>query len=293
MEVIKLPFVKMQGAGNDYVYMDTIGNTPLKTFPEKFYPELAREVSERHFGVGSDGLILILPSVGADFYMRIFNADGSEAQMCGNGIRCVGKYVYEKGLTRSRKLRIETLGGIKELFLHVINNRVNSVTVDMGKPVFDQSEIPVASHGEEPVISEKITIEDMEFSITAIGMGNPHCVIFVDKADDRLLHYYGPRIEHYKLFPERTNVEFVEIIDSHKIRMRVWERGSGETLACGTGACASVVAAFINGHTEREVEVDLSGGKLKVNYDKDSGHIFMTGGAEFIAEGYYYLKNKL
>lgn len=288
MEVIRLPFVKMQGAGNDYVYMDSIADIPFKNLPEKYYQQLAKKISDRHYGIGSDGLILILPSANADFYMRVFNADGSEAQMCGNGIRCVAKYVFERNLTDKKVLRIETPAGIKVINLKVSNGRVENIRVDMGSPLLEPGEIPVRGELESKFFSSTIKVGKKEFEFTAIGMGNPHCVVFVDELSDRLIYEIGPLIENDPLFPERTNVEFVKILTPDKIKMRVWERGSGETLACGTGACASAVASFLNGYTERKVEVNLLGGNLLIDYDRKDNHVYMTGGAEFIAEGEYF-----
>lgn len=284
----KLNFTKMHGAGNDYVYMDGFGDSPLRNLSEKNYPDLARKISNRHFGVGSDGLILILPSADADFYMRIFNADGSEAQMCGNGIRCVAKYAYEKGLTDKCRLQIDTLAGVKEISMEKEGDKIVGITVDMGAPILKRSIIPVKGEDNEPVVLQPLKIEDKVFKITAVGMGNPHCVIFVDKITDELVNHYGPLIERNEFFPEKTNVEFIETVNRESIKMRVWERGSGETLACGTGACAAVVASFLNGLTERETEVSLLGGKLKIRYDEISGHVFMTGEGETIADGCYY-----
>lgn len=294
-KTIELKFTKMHGAGNDYVYIDGFRDETFKKLSPARYPDLARKISDRHFGVGSDGLILILPSVEADFFMRIFNADGSEAQMCGNGIRCVAKYVYDNGLTEKTILRIQTLAGIKEIHIYPEGKVATSIRVDMGEPMLGVAEIPVRtdlkpSDGDKGFFSDSLKVDDREFKLTAVGMGNPHCVIFVEELTDDLINRYGSLIENHPLFPEKTNVEFIEVLDSGCLKMRVWERGSAETLACGTGACASVVAAFLNGLTGREVEVNLKGGKLKIEYDKKSGHVFMTGPAEFIARGTYFYK---
>lgn len=286
--VEKLSFVKMQGDGNDYIYMDTVVDENFRKFPESEYPVLARKISDRHFGIGSDGLILILPASDADFFMRIFNADGSEAQMCGNGIRCVAKYVYERSLTDKSRLKINTKAGIKDIELNTDHGKVDSITVDMGSPLLEPEAIPVSVPKKEKFVEGEISVDGNTFRFTAVGMGNPHCVIFTDKLTDELIYRYGPEIEKSNIFPERTNVEFIKVINRTTIEMRVWERGSGETLACGTGACASAVASFLNGFTEPKVEVRLLGGSLFIDYDQNSGHVFMTGPAEFVAEGTYF-----
>lgn len=290
--MVNLHFTKMHGAGNDYIYINKLAGSGSVDILDSSFPDLARKVSDRHFGIGSDGLIMILPSDNADFFMRIFNADGSEAQMCGNGIRCVGKYVYDKGFTRKDRLAIETLSGIKTLQLHIKNGEVDSVTVDMGEPVLKRSNIPMncneRGNDNSPCISEILIVGGKEFRITAVGMGNPHCVTYVDDVASCEVEKFGPQIECNEIWPEKTNVEFIEVIDSNHLKMRVWERGSGETYACGTGTCAAVVASWLNGFTGRSVEVSLLGGKLKINYDEATNHIFMTGEARFIAEGEYY-----
>lgn len=286
--VKELPFVKMQGIGNDYIYIDTFSGSLQDNISEEEFPDLSRKISDRHFGIGSDGLIVILPSDKADFQMRIFNADGSEAQMCGNGIRCVAKYVYERNMTRKTSLKIETLAGVKEIDLFIVDKHVKSIRVNMGKPILESTEIPVVGVAKGAFFQEQIKVKDKYFDITALSMGNPHCVVFVDELSDDLINNYGPLIENLSLFPERTNVEFVKIKDRKHIEMRVWERGSQETLACGTGACAAVVAAALNGFTGREVEVKLHGGKLKIEINEESDEVFMTGTAEFIAAGVYF-----
>lgn len=291
--VKRLPFVKMHGVGNDYIYMDNIHRENGSWLNEEHLPDLSRKVSDRHFGIGSDGLILILPSEVADFKMRIFNADGSEAQMCGNGIRSVAKYVFERGMTKKTTLKIETRAGIKIIDLFVKDGHVESIRVDMGKPVLDPALIPVEGEKTNNFFNQDINIEGKNFHVTAIGMGNPHCVIFVDELTEELVNKYGPLIETHPIFPQKTNVEFVKIVDSDHIEMRVWERGSQETLACGTGACAATVASFINGLTGLEVEVKLKGGTLKIEIDEKTNHVFMTGGAEFIAEGIYFYEVKI
>ncbi len=281
-------FTKMHGAGNDYIYVDALGTPTSIDIDRTDLPDLARKISDRHFGVGSDGLIAILPSADADFRMRMFNADGSEAQMCGNGSRCVAKYVYDKGFTDKTVISLETLAGIKILHLHVKDGVVESVTVDMGKALLKRKDIPVKGDPDTSMIKESVKVDDTAFEITAVGMGNPHGVIFVDKLTDRLIHHYGRLLEVDPIWPERANIEFVEVIDRNHMKMRVWERGSGETLACGTGTCATVVAAFLLGLSENEADVELLGGTLHIRYDEATGHVFMTGPAATIAEGVFF-----
>lgn len=271
----------MHGAGNDYIYIDATREVPEA--PEA----LAQAVSDRHFGVGSDGLVLIMKSDKADFRMRMFNADGSEAEMCGNATRCIGKYVYDKGLTYKTELTLETRAGIKYLTLHVSDGEVESVTVDMGEPILTPADVPAASADPEVKISEKERICGKEYAITAVSMGNPHAVIFVDEVTDRLVLGEGSAIESAPIFPKKTNVEFARIIDRNNIEMRVWERGTGETLACGTGACATAVAAVLNGMTDRDVNLHLLGGSLHIKWDTETGHVLMTGPAAFICDGVY------
>jgi diaminopimelate epimerase len=275
-------FTKMQGCGNDYVYVDC-----TKKLIDHI-PETAVKVSDRHFGIGSDGLILIRSSEKADFFMDMYNNDGSRAQMCGNGIRCVAKFVYDKGLTDKQQLTIETLGGIKQLQLTVENGEVTFVTVNMGNPVIIPSLIPVASE-KVALIDEPITVGGKEYRITCVSMGNPHAVVFVEETKTIPLMEIGPLFEHHKLFPERVNTEFVHVVNRNRIDMRVWERGSGETLACGTGACASVMACILNGYTDQEVTVSLLGGELKIRYDEKENLIYMTGPAVTVFEGEYKL----
>lgn len=273
-------FTKMHGAGNDYIYINA-----LETVPGNL-PLLSRQISSRHFGVGSDGLVAIMRSDHADFRMRMFNADGSEAQMCGNASRCIGKYVYEKGLTDKTVVTLETLAGVKTLRLDVRDGEVVSVRVDMGVPVFEPAEVPVACG--EPLVAGNVEVNGIVFRLTAVGMGNPHGVIFTDEISDFQVLQAGPLLEVADIWPQKANIEFVSIVDRQHIRMRVWERGSGETMACGTGACAAVAAAVVNGLTDREVDVRLRGGTLHVCWDEVSGHIFLSGGAEFIADGEFY-----
>jgi diaminopimelate epimerase len=273
-----MKFTKMHGCGNDYVYVDCTKDLM------KQIEDTAIKVSDRHFGIGSDGLILIRASEHADFMMDMYNNDGSRGKMCGNGIRCVAKYVYDKGLTDKTKLKIETLSGIKELDLTVENGKVTFVTVNMGNPITEPARIPVVSE-KEILINEPLFIEGKEFGVTCVSMGNPHAVVFVDDTKTLPLDQIGPLFENHKIFPDRVNTEFIHIIDRKNIEMRVWERGSGETLACGTGACASVVASILNGYTENEVKVKLLGGELTIRYDEAKNEVFMTGPAVTVFEG--------
>lgn len=275
-----MKFTKMQGCGNDYCYMDC-----TKQQIENI-PELARRISDRHFGVGSDGLILIKPSERADFFMDMYNNDGSRAQMCGNGIRCVAKFVYDKGLTSKKQLQIETPGGIKQLDLTVEEGKVTYVTVNMGNPILTPSLIPVVSE-KDRVINEPIIVGDRQYHMTCLSMGNPHAVVFVPDTSEVAIEEIGPLFEHHGVFPERVNTEFIHVENRSRITMRVWERGSGETLACGTGACASVVACILNGYTDHEVTVSLLGGELNIRYDEKENTVYMTGPAVTVFEGDY------
>lgn len=277
-----MKFTKMQGCGNDYVYVNCF--LEQVEHPE----ELSKKISDRHFGVGSDGLILISPSQVADVKMNMYNADGSQAQMCGNGIRCVAKYAYDYGLVKKQEITVETLAGIKTLQLDVKEGKVVEVTVDMGVPIVTPSQIPVNAEG-DAVIAEPFQVEDKTYEITCVSMGNPHAVTFVESVAQVEIETIGPKFEHHTMFPERTNTEFVEVMDEHTIRMRVWERGSGETLACGTGACASAYACILNHKTADEMTVKLLGGDLKIRYDRTSGHIFMTGPAVTVFDGEWKL----
>ena len=273
-----MEFTKMQGCGNDYVYVDL--------FKEKIEKpaKLSIAVSDRHFGIGSDGLITIGPSETADFQMHIYNADGSEAEMCGNGVRCVAKYVYDHGLTDQTEITVETGAGIKTLLLTVENKKVSQVRVDMGEPILNPELIPVEADG-DTVIDEKIYVDGKEWHMTCVSMGNPHAVVFVEDTDAFELEKYGPQFENHPRFPKRTNVEFVHVISRTEASMRVWERGSAETLACGTGTCASVMACILNHKTENKVLVHLRGGDLTIEYDPKSNHIFMTGPAVEVFHG--------
>lgn len=277
-----MKFAKMQGCGNDYVYVNC-----FEEHVEDAHA-LARRVSDRRFGIGSDGLILIKPSEKADFIMEMYNADGSQGEMCGNAIRCVGKYVYDHGMTDKTELAVETLGGIKQLTLTVTDGRVREVTVDMGVPGLRPEQIPVIADG-ETVIDEPITVGGREYRMTAVSMGNPHTVVFVDDTKNFPIEKVGPLFEHHERFPERVNTEFVQVLDRRNVNMRVWERGSDETWACGTGACASTAAAVLNGCTDDEVTVHMLGGDLRIRWDRESGHVFMTGPAVMVFEGELYL----
>ena len=278
MSATKLQFTKMQGLGNDYVYVDC---TKKKL---ENASEVAVKVSDRHFGIGSDGLILINASSVADFEMEMYNADGSRGEMCGNGIRCVAKYVYDYGLTDQTHISVETLGGIKYLDLTVEEGRVRQVRVDMGRPMLCPAEIPVIANGES-VIDMPIEVDGTEYRMTAVGMGNPHTVVFVEDVDGLEIEQIGPKFEHHPCFPNRVNTEFVKVLDRNTVKMRVWERGSGETLACGTGACAVAVACILNGLTENKVTVQLLGGDLLIEWDREQNKIYMTGPAEVVFDG--------
>lgn len=278
-----ISFTKMHGAGNDYIYIDATKETPSDL------PALAIKMSDVHFGIGSDGLVAIMLSDVADFRMRMFNSDGSEAEMCGNATRCIGKYVYERGLTDKTVVTLETLAGIKVLNLHVRDGAVESVTVDMGAPVLDPVAVPVASADPEQRISEPFVCNGKEFRITGVSMGNPHGVIFVDEITDELVLGDGPKLEVADIFPKKANIEFARVVDPQTIEMRVWERGTGETFACGTGACATAVAGVLNNLTENKVDLRLRGGTLQIEWDENTGHVHMTGPAEFICDGVFYL----
>ncbi|MCI9154163.1 diaminopimelate epimerase [Lachnospiraceae bacterium] len=271
-------FTKMQGLGNDYVYVNCFEETVAHP------SETAVQVSDRHFGIGADGLILIKPSTKADFEMEMYNADGSRGEMCGNGIRCVAKYVYDYGLTDQTHISIETLGGIKYLDLIVEEGRVRLVKVDMGSPVLEAEQIPIIGLGNR-VLDETIRVDDMEYRITGVAMGNPHGVVFLKDVKNLEIEKIGPLFEHHECFPNRVNTEFVHVLDRHTAEMRVWERGSGETLACGTGACAVAVACVLNGLTEEEVTVKLLGGELQIRWDREKDRVYMTGPAEVVFDG--------
>lgn len=276
---MKLEFTKMQGTGNDYVYVSLFEQEILE--PDK----LAVQISDRHFGVGSDGLILIAPSDVADCRMIMYNADGSEGAMCGNGIRCVAKYAYDHGIVQDSHIKIETKSGIKTLNLTIEDGVCTYVEVNMGKAVLKPAEIPVKAEG-DTFIARTIQAAGKEYEATCVSMGNPHCVIFVQDVDRLNLEELGPHFENHELFPDRINTEFVEVLDEHTIKMRVWERGSGETISCGTGTCASVVACVLNGYCRRgeEIEVQIRGGKLYDTY-MENGEVLMKGPAVTVFDG--------
>lgn len=274
-------FFKMQGLGNDYVYIDCInGKEPIDI------KNLTNRLSNRHFGVGSDGLILLCKSKVADLKMRMFNSDGSEAQMCGNGIRCVAKLAYELGLICEEITTIETLSGIKTLKLNIVNGKVKTVEVDMGAPILEATKIPVSSSAkiEDKKVKAEVKVKDRKIELTCVSMGNPHAVTFVNDIKNFKVAEYGPILENADIFPEKANIEFVEVVDKNNIKMRVWERGSGETLACGTGACSSLVASSLNGYTDRKVNVQLLGGNLEIEW-KPNNHVHMTGPAVTVFKG--------
>lgn len=274
-----MKFTKMHGIGNDYIYFNCLDNGISDP------NGLSIALSDRHFGVGGDGIVMIMRSKVADFRMRMFNADGSEGKMCGNATRCIGKYVYEKGLTDKTEITLETLGGIKQLELNVADGKVVSVKVNMGKAVLEPEKIPVLLDGDK-IVGRETLVGGNKHLITCVSMGNPHCVIFTENIDSLDLEKIGPKYENDPIFPERVNTEFVEIIDKNTLKMRVWERGSGETWACGTGASAVCVAAVLNGFAsyDSDVTIKLRGGDLVINYKKD-GTVYMTGPAAFVFEG--------
>ena len=273
-----MKFTKMQGCGNDYVY--------INGFTEKIgdKPAFVRAVSDRHFGVGGDGAIFINPSEEADFEMEMYNADGTRAEMCGNGIRCVAKYVYDKGLTDREQISIVSFGNVKYVDLYVENGLVRSVKVNMGAPVLEAKKVPVKSAMERSV-DEPITVNGKEYTLTCVSMGNPHAVVFMENIAELDIASIGPLFENHEVFPNRTNTEFVEVVDRTHVNMRVWERGTGETLACGTGCCATVAACVLNGLTEDEVTVRVLGGEIDIRWDRNKNLIYMTGPAETVFEG--------
>ncbi len=275
-------FTKMHGIGNDYVYVDCFKETVDNP------GELAVAVSDRHFGIGSDGLILIKPSSCADFFMDMYNADGSQGKMCGNGIRCVGKYVYDFGLTDKTEVRIETLSGIKTLKLNVVDDKVESVVVNMGEPIICPGDIPVKLPGER-IIDYPVNIGGVTYRISCVSMGNPHCVTYMDSVDNLDIDRIGPLFEDNEIFPDRVNTEFVQIIDRNTLKMRVWERGSGETLACGTGACAVAVATMLNGLCGDSVTVKLLGGDLNISWNRQDNNVYMEGPAQIVFTGEWRL----
>lgn len=280
-----MKFTKMQGCGNDYVYINCFEQTVQNP------TELAKKMSNRNFGVGSDGLILVMPSQVADCKMRMFNSDGSESEMCGNGIRCVGKFVHDKNIVKKDIITVETLAGIKTLqFFKDENNMVLDVKVNMGEPIFKADLIPVISEEKDLVKNLKLTVLDKTFTFTCLSMGNPHAVTFVDDVDNFDVDKYGSILENHPTFPKKANIEFVQIINKNHLKIRVFERGSGETFACGTGTCATVVASFLNDKSDRtNVKVDLLGGTLNITWDEKDNNVYMTGPAKFVFEGEWLL----
>lgn len=277
---MKIQFTKMHGCGNDYVYI----NGFTQHVPQEQKAEFVRRISDRHFGIGSDGAIFINPAKEADFEMEMYNADGSRSEMCGNGMRCVGKYVYDYGLTNQKEFSVVSAGKIKYLVLTVEDGKAVQIRVNMGNPILTPAEIPVVAEGES-VIDEAITVLDKEYKMTCVSMGNPHAVVFVDDVMEFPLNEVGPYFENHERFPNRTNTEFVQVVDRSHIRMRVYERGTGETLACGTGCCASAVACILNGLTDTEVDVEVLGGVVHVEWNRDENLIYMTGPGETVFDG--------
>lgn len=274
---MKLPFTKMHGISNDYIYVNAF--TTMVPNPAA----VAQKVSDRRTGIGGDGLILICPSTTAHARMEMYNADGSRGEMCGNGIRCVGKYVYEHGLARANPLKVDTDAGLKTLFLELKNGSVSRVTVDMGEPILEGPRIPVAAAGQ--IIDQSLEVDGKSYRVTCVSMGNPHCVTFVDAVEPLDLEKIGPKFEHHSFFPKRVNTEFIQVVSPAELNMRVWERGSGETWACGTGACAAAVAAVLNHKAGRCVTLHLRGGDLAIEWRAEDNHVYMTGPAEEVFEG--------
>lgn len=277
---MKIKFTKMQGCGNDYVYI----NGFTEKVPQERKPDMVRMVSDRHFGIGSDGAIFINPAKEADFEMEMYNADGSRSEMCGNGIRCVGKYVYDYGLTDRTEFTVVSAGKIKYLVLTVENGKAVQVRVNMGNPILKPEKIPVIAKGEN-VIKEPITVLDKEYEITCVSMGNPHAVVFVEDTASFPVNEIGPYFENHEKFPNRTNTEFVQVVDRNHIKMRVYERGTGETLACGTGCCASAVACILNELTDNAVDVEVLGGVVHIEWDREENLVYMTGPAVTVFDG--------
>ena len=275
-----MQFTKMHGCGNDYIYV----NGFEEKIEQNEKPELVKKLSDRHFGIGGDGVIFINPSKEADFEMEMYNADGSRSEMCGNGMRCVGKYVYDYGLTDQKEFSVVSAGKIKYLTLTVEDGRAVQIKVNMGSPILTPVEIPVIAEG-ETVVDQPIMVLDKEYKMTCVSMGNPHAVVFVDDVKEFPLNEVGPYFENHKRFPNRTNTEFVQVVDRNHIKMRVYERGTGETLACGTGCCASAVACVLNGLTDTKVYVEVLGGVIYIEWDREENQIYMTGPAVTVFEG--------
>ena len=277
-----MKFTKMHGCGNDYIYVDGA----KEIIPQEKKPDVVKKLSDRHFGIGGDGVIFINPSTEADFEMEMYNMDGSRAEMCGNGIRCVAKFVYDKGLTDQTHISIVSAGKVKYLDLTTENGKVSTVNVNMGAPILKAADIPViADREEDPVIAGEIDVHGKIYKMTCVSMGNPHAVVFMDDVAGLPIEKIGPLFENHERFPKRTNTEFVKVIDKEHVEMRVWERGTGETLACGTGACATVVACILNGLTNDTVTVKLLGGSLRIQWDRQENLVYMTGPASTVFEG--------
>ena len=277
---MKLAFTKMEGCGNDYVYI----NGFTQSVPAEEKPALVRRLSDRHFGIGGDGVIFINPAEEADFEMEMWNADGTRSEMCGNGIRCVARYVYDFGLTDQKEFSIVSAGKIKYMTLYEQDGQISAVRVNMGQPILEADQIPVrADHS--PVINVPIEVQGKEYRMTCVSMGNPHAVVFVDSTEDFPLEQVGPYFENHPCFPNRTNTEFVQVIDRSRVRMRVWERGTGETLACGTGCCATAVACVLNGLTDNAITVEVLGGELRIEWDREKDLVWMTGPATVVFSG--------
>lgn len=283
-------FTKMQGLGNDYVYVNCLEEKVEDP------PAVARFVSDRHFGIGADGLIMICPSEVADFEMAMYNADGSRGEMCGNGIRCVAKYVYDYGLTDKTSISVETLGGIKYLDLTIEDGKATRIRVDMGKPELCPEKIPIVMEGypgeeKDRAVSVPVTVDGKEYLMTGVSMGNPHTVVYIDDVKGLDIEKIGPEFENHERFPKRINTEFAKVIDRSTVEMRVWERGSGETLACGTGACAVAVSSILNGFTDDKVTVKLLGGDLEIEWDREADKVYMTGPAAVVFDGEINIEN--
>ena len=277
---MKIAFTKMEGCGNDYVYI----NGFTQSVPAEEKPALVRRLSDRHFGIGGDGVIFINPAEEADFEMEMWNADGTRSEMCGNGIRCVARYVYDFGLTDQKEFSIVSAGKVKYMTLYEQDGQISAVRVNMGQPILEADQIPVrADHS--PVINVPIEVQGKEYRMTCVSMGNPHAVVFVDSTEDFPLEQVGPYFENHPCFPNRTNTEFVQVIDRSRVRMRVWERGTGETLACGTGCCATAVACVLNGLTDNAITVEVLGGALQIEWDRDNDLVWMTGPATVVFSG--------
>ncbi len=284
-----MKFTKMHGCGNDYIYI----NGAVERIASEDKPELVRKISDRHFGIGGDGAIFINPSTEADFEMEMYNADGSRAEMCGNGIRCVAKYVYDNGLTDKTNISIVSCGQVKYLELFLKDGRVDTVRVNMGAPELSAGKIPVtAENGKDRVIDEANTVQLNEYKMTCVSMWNPHAVVFMDEVERLDIEKIGPYFENHECFPKRINTEFVKVIDRTHVQMRVWERGTGETLACGTGCCATVVACILNGLTDETVTVKLLGGEIQITWDREADLVYMTGPATTVFDGEYKCEEK-